>query len=73
MANRKEHPAGYRIKEELAHDKTRAVEMRLAGKRWDEIAERISDRCVGDTPSSNSSRASGPLRAKSVAARAGGA
>ena len=34
------------------------------------IAERISDRCVGDTPSSKSSRASGPLRANSVAASA---
>ena len=34
------------------------------------IAERISDRCVGETPSSKSSRASGPLRANIVAASA---
>ena len=34
------------------------------------IAERISDRCVGETPSSNRSRASGPLSANSAAASA---
>lgn len=79
MANRKEHPAGYRIKEELAHDKTRAVEMRLAGKRWDEIAERISEstgrpttadtvrRWVNDQLASTLNEAAAELRAQEVA------